>query len=256
MIGVAEKGVSGRRTLAWMAIAGYVLAVHAALLAIVFDPSLAERVRARLLPRPDHWTPSEFWQEMLAYHLRLDPTAEGGVLFFGDSITQSLDVGALAAHAVNYGIGGDTIVGMSRRLPLYRSLGAARAMVMAIGVNDLVFNDAQRAESAYGALLQEIPPSVPLVLSAVLPIDERALKERPSHRTNEEIARLDHTIERLCAARTGCVFVDAGPALRNEDGNLAARFHVGDGIHLNVAGYRVWMDALARSLAVFAPKGS
>ncbi len=65
------------------------------------------------------------------------------VVFVGDSLTQSLYVDAVARPSVNYGIGGDTTVGVLGRLPEYRSILCASAVVMAIGVVYMKFRDNQ-----------------------------------------------------------------------------------------------------------------
>jgi lysophospholipase L1-like esterase len=66
---------------------------------------------------------------------------------------------------------------------------------------------------------------------------------------NRQIAVLNQAIEKLCAAREHCRFIDAGPALRDSDDGLSRRFHVGDGVHLNASGYRIWGAALRQALS-------
>jgi len=43
-------------------------------------------------------------------------------------------------------------------------------------------------------------------------------------------------------------FVNSGILLKNRDGNLKAEFHVGDGVHINAAGYQVWIRLLREVL--------
>ncbi len=230
------------------------VAVSVILMLVVLQPDLAIRLNRRLLPHAEQ-QPSAFWSESVAYQVRLDATAELAVFFIGDSLVQSLHVGGIVAGAVNYGIGNDTIAGVRRRVPLYHSLATARAIVMAIGVNDLAMHDAPAAASDYAELLSELPPHVPLVVSAVLPIDERRLKSRPSALSNGQIARFNVAIERLCARLERCIFVDVGTELRDPEGRLAEIFHVGDGVHLSAPGYRLWSAALSRALSALLQEG-
>jgi lysophospholipase L1-like esterase len=221
---------------------------------VVVQPDLALRLHRRLLPQTAQ-EPTAFWSESVAYQLRLDPTAEHAVFFIGDSLVQSLHVGGIVAAAVNYGIGGDTIGGVRRRLPLYHSLATARAIVLAIGANDLLTRDAAAASSDYEALVSELPAGVPLILSAVLPVDQQAVGNQLRRLTNGEIMRLNATIERLCAQRKKCIFLDVGAELRDREGRLARAFQVGDGVHLNAAGYRIWSAALSRALSTLLQEG-
>lgn len=204
-----------------------------------------ERIR-RVVDVPA-WTQEKFATELLAYHDRLDASLPPGmVLFFGDSLTQSLCVSCVTSDAINYGIGGDTTEGLLARLPVYQSIQEARANVVAIGLNDLWTRSSTEAAETYTLLLDHFPPAVPLVLSAVLPIDEARAK---SPRSNAAIQDLNTTIAALCAERERCSFIDSGDALRGGGDGLDPVFHVGDGVHLNSKGYRVWIDDLRAELA-------
>jgi lysophospholipase L1-like esterase len=225
-------------------VVAYVLFLHALL---GFAILLPERMRSALgLDDPSR--PSEFWQDMVASQQRIDTQAAGSVVILGDSLVQALNVNRLMPGVVNYGIAGDTIDGVIRRLPAYRSLSQARAIILAVGINDLVEHDAEAAASSYGRLLALLPDGVPVITSAVLPLDEPHLHLRGAFRSNSEIKRLNAAIAVACAARAGCSYVDAGPALVEASGNLRAEFHEGDGLHLTAAGYAPWIAALRAAL--------
>ena len=186
----------------------------------------------------------DYRKGMLAAEARLDSTLPpGGIYFIGDSGIESLDVGQVADHAVNYGIGGDTIAGVIRRLPVYKSLVSARAIVLLVGSNDLIERPAAEPAKDYAALLAALP-NVPLIAVAVLPIDARVVRYDQGHRNNGEIARLDKALKALCEGRSSCSFLDLGARLVDDTGNLSPAFDWGDGLHLNAAGYRIAIDAL------------
>lgn len=67
-------------------------------------------------------------------------TLEKILYFLGDSITQSLNVNSVTDRGVNYGIGGDTSLGLLNRLEYYNSLKKADKILVAIGINDFIFN--------------------------------------------------------------------------------------------------------------------
>lgn len=191
---------------------------------------------------------TDHYHRMMRYHERMDGNVpEGAVLFIGDSITQGLCVAAVSERGVNYGIGSDTTVGVAHRLPRYTSIARASAVVLAIGVNDLRRRDNEAILERMAQLIETISGQAPLVVSAVLPLDERVSSIDAGR--NERIAALNRGVAALCAQQAGCVFVDVSATLSDAQGNLAEEHHVGDGVHLNTAGYALWIDALRDAIA-------
>lgn len=174
-----------------------------------------------------------------------DSVDPGAVLFVGDSILASLDIGALVDRGVQLSIAGDTTRRVISRLYNY-ALGDARLVVFHVGTNDLVYRRPAELQRPFARMLaQEVPAHVPVVLSAILPIDERATRRC----SNADIRAANRVIAQACAARPGCTFVDAGVAVTDTTGGLDPRYHTGDGLHLNGAGNRAWRAALAPALA-------
>jgi lysophospholipase L1-like esterase len=204
---------------------------------------------------------TEHYTRMLRYHQRMDGhVPDQSVVFLGDSLTQGLCTDAVAQPSVNYGIGSDTTVGVLGRLTAYsNSLGRASAVVLAIGVNDLLFRDNREIAENYRRILERLPAGTPVVCSALLPINELTYA-RGTPVSNARIVDLNGLLRDLCANFPRCVYVNARPQLVDGDGNLKASFEDGDGIHLNAAGNRVWSDALraglqkARRSAVSSPR--
>ena len=226
----------------------YLIVLHLGVAAFIFAPEFRAAIAWRL-PGAAKERQEAFRQGRVAAEARLDPTLPpGGLYFIGDSGIESLDVGQVAEHAVNYGIGGDTIDGVVRRLPVYKSLGSARAIVLLVGSNDLIEHSAADAAKNYAGLLDALP-TVPLIAVAVLPIDARAVRYDQGHRNNSEIVELDKAIKALCEGRPSCSFIDFGSNLVDDTGNLAPIFGWGDGLHLNAAGYRIAIDALRAEIA-------
>jgi len=187
---------------------------------------------------------------MVRYQERIDGNVPpGSVIFIGDSITQGLCVDAVANPAVNFGIGSDTTVGVLNRLPKYRCLEGASAVVLAIGINYLTTEGSDNTlKDNYRRILSAIPPKVPIVVSAVLPVDETLLPRKNQHITNLRIANLNDYLKTLCQTDARCVFVDTGAKLKNNVGGLNSTFHDGDGVHLNSKGYIIWIEELRNTL--------
>ncbi|OQB37528.1 MAG: hypothetical protein BWY09_01584 [Candidatus Hydrogenedentes bacterium ADurb.Bin179] len=52
----------------------------------------------------------------------------------------------------------------------------------------------------------------------------------------------------LCATDERSSVVDVTAALTDDTGNLNPGYHAGDGVHLNTAGYALWITALREQL--------
>lgn len=190
---------------------------------------------------------TEHYRRMIVYHKYMDGNVpDGAVLFIGDSITQGLCVVAVHDKAVNYGIGSDTTLGVLERLPAYRSMERAAAVVIAIGVNDLSRRDNNAILENYKKIMAAVPPDIPLLFSAVLPLDDR--NKPDAEKRNERICELNQGLKALCAGEGQCIFLDSTPSLVDDTGNLDPAYHTGDGVHLNMAGYILWIRDLRGKL--------
>lgn len=187
---------------------------------------------------------TEHYHRMLRYHLRMDGNVpDGAVVFVGDSLTQGLCADAVACPSVNYGIGSDTTVGVLERLPKYRCVSRASAVVLAIGSNDLDRRgDAEIIEN-FRRILAAVPQALPVVCSAVLPVNEPLLPAS-DRGANARISGLNAGLKALCEGDARCVFMDAGPRLVDSEGNLSTTLQDGDGVHLNCEGNRIWIEEL------------
>ncbi len=220
---------------------GYVLCLHVLLLVFVLRTNLFQAALAQIGIPYFRTEPTEHYKTMLTFHLLADGhIPDGSVLFIGDSFVQGLCVQAVTHKGVNLGIGTDTVSGVAHRLPLYKSLKSASAIVLAIGVNDLSRRSDHVIIDAYRLILAEVPQHVPIVISGILPVDESAY----GRKRNERIKKLNGELKNVCSSTQNCHFIDSGDQLKDLNGNLKAEYHTGDGMHLNTNGYRVWIGEL------------
>ncbi len=235
---------------AWLA--GWLVAVHALLAAALLKSDFVDRVAARLgVPGAGDERLRRFRLDMLALHRRVDAALPAGrVLFFGDSIVQGLAVAAVHPQGENFGIGGETTGGLLERLPAYSSIGAARAIVVLSGTNDLMRHDPSTPIANLQRLIETLPGKAPVVLATLLPVDERA-DVRLAGR-NAAIARVNAAIRALCAARARVTCADVGATMAAPGGGLAAALHEGDGVHPSPAGYAAFIRVLRDALAAAA----
>ena len=116
---------------------GYLLLLHLFIVIVLaksdFLPKLSYYAGINSTPEiTKHYT------RMMMYHERMDSSIPtGSVIFIGDSITQGLATSAISQLSVNYGIGSDTTLGVIERLDTYHSINTAKAVVIAIGINDI-----------------------------------------------------------------------------------------------------------------------
>ena len=206
------------------------------------------RVHRKLSEPPPTKEMTYYYKRTLGYQAQMDGNVpDRSVIFVGDSLIQGLCTDAVTCPSVNYGIGGDTTVGVLARLPEYHSLHHASAVVLAIGVNDMKFRDNQQIVQNYARILNALPQGISIICSAVLPVNERAFTSS-SVVNNARINDLDASLKTLCSNDSRCVFVDARSRLADQTGNLSVAFRGGAGLHLNAAGNRIWIDELRNGL--------
>jgi lysophospholipase L1-like esterase len=234
----------------------YLIALHFAafilLFALLFKSDFTERVANRFARKPTSELSFRFY-EKLAYHKDTSETVpKGAVLFIGDSITHQLFVEDVTENAINYGIGGDTTVGVLARLGAYKKpITEASAVVIAIGVNDMNRRSVGETIANYSLILDQIP-STPVFISSILPVDEAGDNLAG---LNRRILLLNNSLVELAAQRNNVTYVDNQTLFdQDADGQLDSALHRGDGIHLSPAGLKVWASSLRSALEELTSK--
>ena len=229
-------------------ILAYVIAIHIILGVVLLKSDFIQRVEHKLGITTSKTEITEHFHRMLRYHSRMDGNVPNqSVIFIGDSITQGLAVTAVVNPSVNYGIGSDTTVGVMQRLPVYRSIEKATAVVIAIGINDMKYRSNEEILYNFKAIADQIPKNVSIIFSAVLPLDEDVRGEWQGRNQNR-IRELNAKLKGWSETSDNLFFVNAGPQLIDEKGNLADEFHDGDGVHLNSRGNAIWIQQLREAI--------
>ena len=182
------------------------------------------------------------YHTMLGFHKRVDKNIPSkSLIFIGDSITQGLSVIAVDPQSINYGIGQDTTVGVLNRIPYYRSILKSKAVVIAVGINDLRRRSNDEIINNYHKIINLIPNNIPVLLSAVLPVDEVA-----SGRIgiNKRVNELNDSLSEICQNSQRLRFLNISKLVINPHGNLSTDYHIGDGVHLNGFGNEIWIAKL------------
>jgi lysophospholipase L1-like esterase len=219
----------------------YLVAIHFFIVVVLLKTDVIDRIKIKM---GLNVVPSEltsFYHDMVEYQKRVDKNIpDNAVIFIGDSFIQSLAVSATTAYGVNFGIGGDTTVGVLNRLPYYKSIGKVRSIVLAIGANDLMRRDPDEIIINYKKILESLPDQANVVVVAIHPVDEKC--RQPVGRSNSRIKSLNSKLKELCARYVHVAFFAIEDKLKDRSGNLSEELHEGDGVHLNQLGYQVWID--------------
>lgn len=214
-------------------VAGYLIALHLLLGLALVQSDFRQRIAARL--GFEVAGDAAFISTLRRIHAQMDASVPAGAtLFLGDSITMALATAAVAPHAVNYGIGSQRSDHLLESMQAYRAIERAGAVVIAIGVNDLLQGRTAGIELRYQDILRAVPAAVRVVLSSPTPVAEIE--------PGRQVAVRD-AARRACVARPGCTFVDGYALLSSSPGSLLP-----DGVHLSPAGYALWIPALRQAL--------
>lgn len=173
----------------------------------------------------------------------------GEVVFLGNSITEFGHWTTLVGDsgAVNRGIAGDNTFGMLQRLDEVIAMKPAKLFVEA-GINDIgqgvpVGMIAGNICSIVQWVRVKSPGTTVFVVS-VLPTNEHAAAEYPEVAGKNAVARELNLRLQEAAGHHGFVFIDLAGQIKDEAGNLGARYAREDGLHLNAEGYQVFVRLL------------
>jgi lysophospholipase L1-like esterase len=224
----------------------YIAALHVVVALALLRPEWIDTQRWRaawLQPEP-----SPYVTQSHRLFRAIDADAEDGrLLLIGDSQMERLDDEALYLPAYNFAAGGDTMRNIARRVADYRQPGAARAVVLWAGVNDLLHGrDPEDVRAAFERTDRAIPAGKPLWLVSIAPV---AAAPRRTE-LQWKIARTNALLAAACSGR--CRFVDLTTRLSAADGALRPVYDSGDGLHLNRSGGLV-VSAAINSLSTMAP---
>ena len=223
----------------------YVVLLHVVLVVVLLKSDFIERVGVYFnVSEPTGST--SFYDLTTTYHYSMDDNIpELATLFIGDSHIQGMAVISVTPDAVNFGIGGDTTAGVRERIQNYSSLTRAKAIVLAIGINDLGRWENQQTIANYKEILDSLPQGLLTVVTAILPVDERVKNVTVQ---NERIRNTNQLLAQLVANYEQAVWLDLTESLTDAETNLKTEYHVGDGIHLSPTGYSIWIKQLSSIL--------
>ena len=177
---------------------------------------------------------------------------KGGTVFVGDSITQDYNVYEFFSDLTVYnrGIGGDTTVGLLKRLDESIYALEPKRIVLLIGTNDFPLLNAS-CNAVYENIKKIITdiksklPDTEIILESIYPIskanDPKINLLSVGERDNELIQQTNDLLKTI----EGIIYVDAYSYLKDDDGNLKLDYTV-EGLHLSEVGYQKITEILRK----------
>lgn len=172
-------------------------------------------------------------------------TAE--IIFLGDSITAYQDWGKLfdVQNIANAGISGGTTDDVLAKLDPLVGLKPKKIFIM-IGVNDLAKGkEVSYILDNYKTIIERIragSPETAIYIESILPVDNNL--SSIGEVDGQKIIELNKDLE-LLARQEGENFINLYPTFVVSGGRMDLRY-AKDGVHLNVRGYAVWKNLIAR----------
>ena len=189
------------------------------------------------------------------------------VAFVGDSRTDGFRLYSGLERGTYFHVTGETVssaveqqnwkTDSGRKISLadaVASSGCGKIYLM-LGVNELGWKGTDIFRGHAENLIRRLKadhPDAELVIQSLLPVSTEQ-DAKGSYVNNQRILAYNQVWREL-AEENGCAYVDVAEALTGEDGCLPEELSF-DGVHLNRAGCRLWLDYLrTHSVAEEAPK--
>ena len=174
-----------------------------------------------------------------------DPPEPGGVLFIGSSSIRfwnSLQSDFPGVAIIRRGFGGSEIRDATRLAARIVTPYRPRLIVMYAGDNDLASGrTAQQVRDDFASFVARVRRDLPAVQ-----IDWITIKPSPARANLLEAMRSANAlVTRYAKAQAGVRVIDVFTPMLDADGQPRAGLFGEDGLHMNRAGYQVWIDTIA-----------
>ena len=132
------------------------------------------------------------------------------------------------------------------KVPLMDGLSdvACGKIYVMLGINELGWPRTEDFRDQYAKIVdrvREVHPDAKIVLQSILPVSAK-YNARGSYINNDRIAVFNQIVRDL-AEEKECFYLDVSAAVTGEDGCLKPELNF-DGVHLNPAGCRLWLEYL------------
>lgn len=186
----------------------------------------------------------------------VEDTYFDGAIFLGDSRTEGLSLYSGLKTGHFYTSVGATVESVfskknfktesGEKVPLLDAAASQDCdkVYIMLGINELGWSKVKTYHDQYAKLIDRVRedhPDAKIVLQSIPPVSAKQ-EAKKTYVNNERIADYNQVIQTL-AEEKGCYFLDVAACLTGEDGFLPKDLNF-DGIHLNPAGCKVWLNYL------------
>ena len=183
-------------------------------------------------------------KRMVEYHNQISKNIiEGTTIFIGNSHVQGLATSRVKFPSENFGIGGDTTYTLIERLKKYDTNILTGKVVLAIGINDLKYRQNDEIINNFTIIFEHLKKSRQLLVTCIFPVNEKMNPQFKNH--NNRIRNLNKRIKKLSKEVYDFDFIDICSSLEDRNGNLSAKYDLGDGLHLTESAKRIWLNEIS-----------
>jgi lysophospholipase L1-like esterase len=190
----------------------------------------------------------EYYVKRMA-QFQKEPVQKGRTIFLGNSITEYGDWKKLLndSTVINRGIAADNTFGILDRLNDV-TIRQPNKLFLKVGINDLSQNIPVEIIAkniiTIAERVQQSNPQTRIYIHSILPTNDNVKKEYPDAYNKNHLAdAVNRELKKVSKSR-GFTFVDLSKLLKDKSGKLDTRYAEPDGLHLNAAGYQVWIKLL------------
>lgn len=190
----------------------------------------------------------DYYAERVAL-FKSEPVKKGRIILLGNSITEFGDWKKLLndSTVVNRGIAGDNTFGVLDRLNDV-IIREPNKLFIKVGINDIAQNiPVDIIVKNMMTIVERIKnqsPRTQIYVHSILPTNDNVKKEYPDAFNKNDVANQVNERVKQKAAEKGFTYIDLSKELKDKHGKLDVKYAEADGLHLNPAGYQVWVSLL------------
>jgi lysophospholipase L1-like esterase len=184
---------------------------------------------------------------------KTETVIKGSVVFLGNSLTEFADWRVLLADStvINRGVAGDNTFGVLDRLEEVILL-QPKKLLIEIGINDISqhFPIALILKNIYRIVsrVNSKSPGTRIYVHSILPTNDSVKNSYPElYNTNAQIKLVDRELQQV-AEEKQFTYIDLASQVSDGRGKLDQKYAASDGLHLNKAGYAIWVNLLKKLL--------
>jgi lysophospholipase L1-like esterase len=178
-----------------------------------------------------------------------EPVKKGRIILLGNSITEFGDWKKLLndSTVVNRGIAGDNTFGVLDRLNDVIVRKPTKLFIK-LGINDIAQNiPVDIIVKNMMTIVERVKkqsPGTQIYVHSILPTNDNVKNEYPDAFNKNDVANLVNERIKQRATEKGFIYIDLSKELKDQQGKLDVKYADADGLHLNPAGYQVWVRLL------------